>query len=140
MKIAILGGGFSGLTAGYYLAKKSHQVTIFEKEKILGGLASGFKVDNWDWYLERTVHHLFANDYHILNFAKEVGFNKIFFKEPETASLYKNPEFETLNSKRYQNPNVSNSKQKSFGHLNFSNWNLFRISNLEFRIFPLDTP
>jgi len=90
MKIAVLGGGFTGLTAAYYLAKKNHQVTLFEKEKILGGLAAGFKTDNWDWYLERAYHHLFANDYDILNFAKEIGFNKIFFKEPVTASLYKN--------------------------------------------------
>ena len=94
MKIAILGGGLTGLTAAYYLSKKNHQITIFEKEKVLGGLASGFKADDWDWNLERTYHHLFANDTDILNFAKEIGFNKIFFKTPETASLFKN-----LNSK-----------------------------------------
>ncbi len=88
MKIAILGGGFTGLTAAYYLTKKNHQVTVFEKEKVLGGLAAGFKSVNWDWYLERTYHHLFANDYDILNFAKEIESNKIFFKAPETASLY----------------------------------------------------
>jgi len=88
MKIAILGGGITGLTAAYYLAKKNHQITLFEKEKILGGLAAGFKTNNWDWYLERAYHHLFANDYDILNFVKEIGFNKIFFKAPETASLF----------------------------------------------------
>lgn len=88
MKIAILGGGITGLTAAYYLSKKNHQVTIFEKEKILGGLASGFKTNHWDWYLERAYHHLFANDSDILNFAKEIGFEKIFFRSPETASLF----------------------------------------------------
>ena len=94
MKIAILGGGITGLTAAYYLAKKNHQITIFEKEKILGGLAAGFKTNNWDWYLERAYHHLFANDSDILNFAKEIRFNKIFFRSPETASLFNN---ETMN-------------------------------------------
>jgi protoporphyrinogen oxidase len=88
MKIAVLGGGLTGLTASYYLAKKNHKVNLFEKEKVLGGLASGFKQKNWDWYLERTYHHLFANDSDILDFAKEIGFNKIFFKTPITASLY----------------------------------------------------
>ena len=91
MKTAILGGGITGLTTAYYLAKKNHQITIFEKEKIFGGLASGFKEDNWNWYLERTYHHLFSNDHDFLNFAKEIGFNKIFFQAPETASLYSNP-------------------------------------------------
>ncbi|KKP59701.1 MAG: hypothetical protein UR54_C0025G0008 [Candidatus Roizmanbacteria bacterium GW2011_GWA2_34_18] len=94
MKIVILGGGITGLTAAHYLAKKNHQITIFEKEKILGGLAAGFKTNNWDWYLERAYHHLFANDSDILNFAKEIRFNKIFFRSPETASLFNN---ETMN-------------------------------------------
>jgi protoporphyrinogen oxidase len=88
MKIAILGGGITGLTAAYCLAKKNHQVVVFEKENVLGGLASGFKSESWDWYLEKTYHHLFANDSDVLNFAKEIGFDKIFFKAPETASLY----------------------------------------------------
>jgi protoporphyrinogen oxidase len=90
MKIAVLGGGLTGLTASYYLAKKNHRVNLFEKEKVLGGLASGFKQKNWDWYLERAYHHLFANDSDILDFAKEIGFDKIFFKTPLTASLYQN--------------------------------------------------
>ncbi len=88
MKIAILGGGFTGLTAAYYLSKKGHSVVVFEKENILGGLASGFKSNSWDWYLERTYHHLFHSDSDILNFASEIGFHDIFFQEPETSSLY----------------------------------------------------
>ena len=88
MKIAILGGGITGLTAAYCLGKKGHQVTLFEKGTVLGGLAVGFKQPDWDWHLERAYHHLFANDNDILNFAKEIGFEKIFFRSPETASLY----------------------------------------------------
>jgi protoporphyrinogen oxidase len=110
MKIAVLGGGFTGLTTAYYLRGKNHQVTLFEKGKALGGLAVGFKTDNWNWYLERAYHHLFSNDYDIINFAKEIGFDKIFFQSPETASLYSNPKLETRNSK------------------------------FEFRVYPLDTP
>lgn len=88
MRIAILGGGFTGLSAAYHLQKKNHTVSLFEKEPILGGMAVGMKEGNWDWYLERAYHHLFANDTDILNFAKEVGFQSIFFKSPETASLF----------------------------------------------------
>lgn len=88
MKIAVLGGGITGLTTAYCLAKKNHQVTIFEKSPVLGGLAIGFKQPNWEWFLERAYHHLFANDNDIINFAKEIGFNKIFFKSPLTTSLF----------------------------------------------------
>ncbi len=88
MKIAVLGGGITGLTAAYSLAKKNHQVTLFEKGPVLGGLAVGFKQPNWSWHLERAYHHLFANDSDIINFAEEIGFDKIFFKAPETASIF----------------------------------------------------
>ena len=37
-KVAILGSGPAGLTAGYYLARHGHQVTIFEQSPTPGGL------------------------------------------------------------------------------------------------------
>ncbi len=37
MKIAIIGGGASGMVTAYLLNKKGHYVTIFEKQPILGG-------------------------------------------------------------------------------------------------------
>lgn len=37
-KIAIIGGGPSGLTAAYYLQLMGHQTVIFEKRKYLGGM------------------------------------------------------------------------------------------------------
>lgn len=37
-KVAVIGGGPSGLTAAYYLALMGHAVTVFEKRKQLGGM------------------------------------------------------------------------------------------------------
>ena len=37
-KIAIIGGGPSGLSCAYYLAVEGYKVTVFEKEKMLGGM------------------------------------------------------------------------------------------------------
>ena len=37
-KVAIIGGGPGGLSAGYYLALMGHKVTIFEQRKQLGGM------------------------------------------------------------------------------------------------------
>jgi len=47
-KVAVLGGGISGLTAAYYLASVGIKVDIFEKEKELGGTINyipNFKID-----------------------------------------------------------------------------------------------
>src|SRR3989344_4638070 len=88
MRVVILGGGFTGLSAAHYLQKKGHSVTLFEKENTLGGLACGFKNENWEWYLEKTYHHWFSNDFSILEFAREIGFKEVVFKTPKTASYY----------------------------------------------------
>ena len=37
-KIAVIGAGPAGLTCAYYLAIKGYPVTVFEKEKVLGGM------------------------------------------------------------------------------------------------------
>lgn len=73
MKIAILGAGFSGLTAAYHLAKKGHSVIVFEKEASLGGLAVGFKNPKWNWSLEKAYHHWFTNDKAVLDLAHEIN-------------------------------------------------------------------
>lgn len=88
MKIGIIGAGFTGLSAGYFLSQKGHQVTIFEKEKYPGGLAAGFLKKGWDWYLEYFFHHLFTSDIATKNLIAELGLtNKLFYRRPKT-SIY----------------------------------------------------
>lgn len=93
MKIAILGAGFTGLTAALKLAKQGHSVTLIEKESSVGGLASGFKIPGWDWYLDRFYHHLFANDDFAFSLAKDVG-QKIVKAKPKTNTYIKEQIFQ----------------------------------------------
>ena len=37
MKIAVIGGGASGMVTAYLLDKKGHFVTVFEEQPVLGG-------------------------------------------------------------------------------------------------------
>lgn len=83
MKIAIIGAGFTGLTAALKLSKEGHCVTVFESTSNLGGLAGSFKLKSWDWSLEKAYHHFFTNDNSALNLAKEVD-QKIIIKKPKT--------------------------------------------------------
>jgi protoporphyrinogen oxidase len=96
MKIAIIGAGFTGLSAAYHLSKTGHSVTIFEKEDHPGGLALGFKERNWDWTLEEHYHHWFTNDDAILRLANETNF-PIVTKRPKT-SMYVHGKVEQLDS------------------------------------------
>jgi protoporphyrinogen oxidase len=86
MKVVIIGAGFAGLAAGYYLAKKGVSVTIFEKGAVPGGLATGYRESGWDWTVEKHYHHVFSSDTDIINLAKEVG-TKINFSKCITATL-----------------------------------------------------
>ncbi len=88
MKVAILGGGITGLAAAYDLSKQGYEVSLYEKSAHLGGLASGFKKEGWDWALDFAYHHLFESDTDIMGFAETIGFDGIFKTSPQTASLY----------------------------------------------------
>lgn len=86
MNIAIIGAGFSGLSAANKLSKAGHRVTVFEKDREPGGLAIGYQEKDWEWTLEKHYHHWFANDIHILNLAKEI--NHLVLIPRPTTSVY----------------------------------------------------
>jgi protoporphyrinogen oxidase len=93
MDIAIIGAGFTGLSAAYQLVKKGHNVTVFEKDPQPGGLAVGFQEKEWEWTFEKHYHHWFTNDKFVLNLAREIG-QEVLIKTPKT-SVY-------LDNKMYQ--------------------------------------
>lgn len=86
MKIAIIGAGFTGLAAAYYLTKEGHQVEIFERDSKPGGLAVGYKEPKWNWTLEYHYHHWFTNDKSVLDLAAEIN-HKVLIKRPITSTF-----------------------------------------------------
>lgn len=61
-KVAVIGGGPSGLTAAAFLRKKGYQVTIYEKQKDLGGILKRgipeFRLSNE--IVEKTIEQILA--------------------------------------------------------------------------------
>ncbi len=68
-KIAIIGSGFSALSAASYLAKNGNEVTVYEKNKTLGGRARQLKKEGFtfdmgpSWYWMPDVFDAFFNDF-----------------------------------------------------------------------------
>lgn len=87
MKIAIIGGGFTGLTAAYELSKQNHEITLFEKGNELGGLASGFEMHGES--LEKTYHHIFKTDTNIISLVEELGLtDKLEWRDSSVCIYY----------------------------------------------------
>lgn len=84
-QVAIIGAGIGGMAAAFDLVQAGYQVTIFEKDGNVGGLASGIKEPHWKWSLEKYYHHWFASDRHILGLIDELGWrDKVLFPRPLT--------------------------------------------------------
>jgi protoporphyrinogen oxidase len=70
MKIAIIGGGLTGLVAANRLVQ-DHEVDLFEKMPYLGGCLSSYKVN--DYCVERYYHHCFSTDNSLFALITEMG-------------------------------------------------------------------
>lgn len=57
--VNVIGGGFSGLMQAFYLVEAGYQVTIFEKEKRLGGLLGSEKKQGF--LIEQAANAFIAN-------------------------------------------------------------------------------
>jgi len=90
-KAAIIGGGLTGLVAGYRLSNKGYSVTVFEKEKELGGLLSSFEIAGKK--LEKTYHHIFKTDKEIIGLIKELGLQNKLKWHKSSISLFYNGKF-----------------------------------------------
>jgi len=69
-KVVIIGGGLAGLAAAYRLASH-HQVTVIEKDEILGGMLQSYHIN--DYYIEKFYHHFFSGDNELSELINELG-------------------------------------------------------------------
>lgn len=74
-KAIVIGAGFSGLSTAAYLAKEGYEVTVLEKNSIVGGRARNFKTDegflfdmgpSWYW-LPGVFEDFFADFGHTVS-------------------------------------------------------------------------
>lgn len=89
-KVAVIGGGPSGLTAAVFLRKNGYKVTIYEKQKDLGGILKRgipeFRLSNE--IVEKTIEQILALGINV-QCEKELGRNlKLANLEKEYDAIY----------------------------------------------------
>lgn len=86
MKIGIVGGGPTGLAAGYKLARNGHKVVVFEREESCGGLTGTVTVG--DQELEKFYHHIFTSDEAVINLLEDLHLSEALFWKTPVSGLH----------------------------------------------------
>jgi phytoene dehydrogenase-like protein len=55
MRVAVVGSGLSGLTAAALLAKRGHEVSVYEQHEEIGGVTSSVERDGFRWDLGQML-------------------------------------------------------------------------------------
>jgi protoporphyrinogen oxidase len=84
--VAIVGAGFTGLSAALELVRKGLKVTVVEKDSEPGGLAGSFTVGNQR--LEKFYHHWFTSDQHIMSLVQSLGRERDVLWHPTSTGMY----------------------------------------------------
>lgn len=95
--VVIVGGGFTGLTAGLVLTRAGRKVLIIEKDATPGGLAGTFEFRN-GVTVEKFYHHWFNNDVYVPELVKELGLEGQIVILPSRTGMYYNKRFWRLST------------------------------------------
>jgi len=85
-RVAIVGGGFTGLAAAVEFTSRGIDVELLEAESGVGGLAAAFEVGGEK--LDRFYHHWFTNDHEVMQLIEELGLSKRVEVGPTNTGLY----------------------------------------------------
>jgi len=111
MKVIIIGSGMSGLTAGAYLARAGHAVTIFEQFPAPGGVTATVKQDGFGWDIGPLLLDGFASGDKGRRILEELGVSEQVPSVQADRGLSM-PEFALWRPKEYAGPNWRRDRLK----------------------------
>jgi protoporphyrinogen oxidase len=68
--IGVIGGGVLGIVLAFFLAEEGFRVSILEKSRNIGGLASSFKIGEYTW--DKFYHVILQSDTHLIKMLKRL--------------------------------------------------------------------
>jgi len=71
MKVGVIGGGLMGLALAFRLTRLGHTVTVFERDKQLGGLTTYHNYGAFVW--DRFYHVILPSDIKLISFLQDIG-------------------------------------------------------------------
>lgn len=86
-EVIIIGAGYTGLSAALDLRKAGYNVTIYESESDVGGLAGTFELSP-GVRVEKFYHHWFTSDVDVLDLIDELGLGHLKQYRSSNTGLY----------------------------------------------------
>lgn len=88
MKLAVVGAGVTGLDLAYRLARRGHAVTVFERDRTIGGLAGSFELRGRR--VEKFYHFICKPDLAYLDRLADLGLAHLVRWRPTGMAYYLN--------------------------------------------------
>src|SRR6266702_4985116 len=73
-RVAIIGGGITGLSAAWKLLQSGYSVVLFEQGSKVGGLSESFNYGPFRW--DRFYHCILTSDTSLLQLIHEIGLSE----------------------------------------------------------------
>jgi len=86
LRIAIVGGGLSGLSAGHHLTKSGLKPIVFERGSFVGGRMSSERVD--DFIIDKAAYTFPEFYKNLRGFVHELGIGSLLVQTPGTSSIF----------------------------------------------------
>src|SRR5665648_220560 len=140
MKIVIIGSGMAGLTAGAYLSKEGHSVTVFEQFPTPGGVTATVTQDGYGWDIGPLLVEGFAPGDRGRIILEELGVSE------KVPSVHKDrglsmPEFTLWRPENYQGPYWQRERLKElFPEESKALDSYYRFYDKMIRLMPLNRP
>lgn len=95
-RVAVVGGGISGLSAAYFALQKGFSVKLLESSDRLGGLAASFDFNGLT--IEKYYHFICGGDYKLIEFSRRLGIGDKIEFQPSKTAIYYNGRYYTFGS------------------------------------------
>jgi phytoene desaturase len=111
LKVAIIGSGMSGLTAGAYLVKQGYDVTIYEQFEHIGGATATIHQDGYSWDLGPMLVEGLSSHEKLGRILADLGLdNKLTLIRDERGQSF--IDFELRSPEEYQGPKWKRERLK----------------------------
>lgn len=86
-RVAVIGGGISGLASAFRISRLGHDVTLFESSAQLGGLGVSFPYGGG--HLEKFYHCILPNDSALIRLIHDVGLDSdLLWRDTDMGFMY----------------------------------------------------